>query len=118
MTVEITRATDEFVAWLLATRADWTERDVTAAIAGATTLNYGWAQIALGLAGLAFEGTGRPRDLTPVHTPSQQPQPGPGLPASEEAKTEVAATRERLASISARRNTDPETAWPMGRLDG
>lgn len=111
---EIHRATDELVAWLLATRTDWTDFDIRNAIAGATNLGDGWAQIATGLVRLALDPKGQPRTLTHASGTRHDSQATGGLPSSREAVDELAATRERLASIADRRKTD-DPPWPVDR---
>lgn len=61
----IHRATDEFVAYLLATRTDWVEGEVRQAIGAATNLGRSWRWVVNGLEGIAFDG-GHPLDLCPV----------------------------------------------------
>jgi hypothetical protein len=61
------RATDEFVAFLLATRSDWVEGEIRRAIGAATGLQRSWRFITNGLEGIAFDG-GQPLDLCPVAT--------------------------------------------------
>lgn len=63
----IHRATDEFVAFLLATRDDWVEGEIRRAIGSATGLGRSWRFITNGLEGIAFDG-GHPLDLCPVAT--------------------------------------------------
>lgn len=61
------RATDEFVAFLLATRDGWREAEVRQAIGAATNLGRSWAFVTTGLQRIAFDG-GQPLDLCPVPT--------------------------------------------------
>jgi hypothetical protein len=63
----IHRATDEFVAWLLATRREWVEGEVRTAIGAATNLGKSWPYVAGNLLRIAFDG-GNPLDLCPVST--------------------------------------------------
>lgn len=61
------RATDEFVAFLLATRDGWSEDDIRRAIGAATNLGRSWSYVTDGLRRIAFDG-GQPLDLCPVPT--------------------------------------------------
>lgn len=93
-TPEIHRATEELITWLLATRHDWTEYDVRAAIAGADTIAYGWARIARGLVALAVDPAGQPRALCPAFSRHER-QIRPYGEAAADAKALALKIRDR-----------------------
>lgn len=66
MTELITRDTDALVALAL-TRHGWTERDIRAAIADATTVKVGWPTIVRELTRLMTITDSAPRDLVTAH---------------------------------------------------
>lgn len=61
----IHRATDQFVAYLLATRDEWVEGEIRQAIGAATNLGRSWAWVTTTLLRIALDG-GSPLDLCPV----------------------------------------------------
>lgn len=90
---EIERDTEALVALAL-TRQGWTEPDIRAAINDATACQMSWPVILTGVVHLMRTPDSEPRHLVSAHQ------------------------RRNAGHAAGRRNTEPETDWPMGRIDG
>lgn len=63
---ELTPARDELLALACATRTDWTERDVEAAVVRAQLAGWTWARILTAVVLLAADPLGVPDELAPA----------------------------------------------------
>jgi hypothetical protein len=113
----ISESPRELVAFVCATRCDWTEDETMTAIAACRTAGHDWSRIALGMVVLAL------RDETPPTRPQElwgdvwgsRSRTGPGAPLDPGVKAELFATFEAASDAHRHPATGGQPVLAEGR---
>lgn len=90
---DLQRASDELVAYAIAARADWSARDVRAAIADMTSRGIAWQTIHLSITRIMCGHASTPRDAAPSRQWRGEPVTGPRVHELADAcRAELAET--------------------------